>query len=82
MDDSLKRIKSIGSFLLELGAYAAFVSAYFLLVLYFLEGMINHVYHTDKTLYAILALVLIGAQGILLEIVTSTLMGVFRRRLR
>lgn len=82
MDDSFKRIKSIGSFLLELGLYAIFISAYSVLVLHFLEGPIKHVYDTDKTLYAILALALIGAQGILLEIVTSTLMGVFRRRLR
>ncbi len=63
---------------MELVLYAGFVSIYFYLVLHFLSGWIRQVFVENKTLYALLALTLILAQGSLLEMLTSGLSRVIR----
>lgn len=77
-----QKIASLGSFLAELAVYAVFVLGYFFLVLHFLGDRLKQVFDEDKILYAILALALIIAQGILLEMLTSALLRVIRRKVR
>jgi hypothetical protein len=67
------------SFLLELVVYAALVTGYFFLVLHFLSGALRSLFETNKTTYAIVALALIIGQGVLLEVLTSSLLGLFQR---
>ncbi len=77
-----QKIESLGSFLVELVVYAGFVTAYFFLVLHFLGGWVKEVFDGNKILYAILALGLITVQGVLLEMLTSALLRVIRRKVR
>jgi anti-anti-sigma regulatory factor len=77
--DFSKKIVSLRPFLVEVVLYAAFVSVYFFLVLRFLGGWIRQVFVDNKVLYALVALVLIGAQGSLLEILSSALLRVIQR---
>jgi len=67
------------SFLLELVVYAVFVTVYFLLVLDFLGPGLCRLYQTNKTTYAVVALLLIIAQGVLLELLTSALLRFLER---
>jgi hypothetical protein len=67
------------SFLLELVVYAVFVTGYFLLVLNFLGASLCYLYQTNRTTYAVVALVLIIAQGVLLEMLTSALLRFLER---
>ena len=67
---------------MELAVYAVFVFAYFFLVLHFLGGWIKHVFDQNKTLYAFVALGLIIAQGVGLEMLTTGLLRVIRSRER
>ena len=77
-----KKSASLGSFLVELAVYALFVFAYFFLVLHFLGGWIKHIFDQNKTLYAFVALGLIIAQGVGLEMLTTGLLRVIRSRER
>jgi hypothetical protein len=77
-----QNIASFGWFLLELAVYACFVLAYFYLVLHFLGDWLKQVFVENKTLYAILALGLIVVQGVLLEMLTSAIFRVVRRKAR
>ena len=67
--------KMIGNFLIELVIYAALVVAYFFVVLRLLGEPLNELFSSNLTLYAFLALALIVAQAVLLEAVTSFIMG-------
>jgi hypothetical protein len=67
--------KMIGNFLIELVIYAALVIGYFFLVLRLLGEPLNNLFASNLTLYAFLALALIVAQAVLLEAVTSFIMG-------
>ena len=73
---------SLGSFLVELAVYTVFVFAYFFLVLHFLGGWLKHVFDQNKTLYAFVALALIIAQGVGLEMLTTGLLRMIRSRER
>jgi hypothetical protein len=55
--------------------YAALVLGYFLLVLQFLGQPLAWLFSDNLVLYAAVALVLIVAQGVVLEAVTSFIMG-------
>lgn len=59
---------------MELLIYAALVAIYFFAVLHFLGGWLKELYDADKILYAVVALLLIAAQGVGLEAVTSWLL--------
>jgi hypothetical protein len=71
---------ALKAFLVELVVYAAFVVGYVFLVLHFLSGLLLHLFQDDRQVYAYTALVLIAAQGFVLEILTRTLLGLVRRK--
>jgi hypothetical protein len=66
---------TLKSFLVELAVYAALVTVYFLLVLHLLGGWLYGLFEHDRRLYAWLAVLLIVAQGLLLETLTRALIG-------
>ncbi|MFN2186827.1 MAG: hypothetical protein ACK2UU_22835 [Anaerolineae bacterium] len=67
--------KMIVSFAIELVIYAVLVIGYFLVVLRLLGEPLNLLYNNNLVLYAFLALVLIVVQAVVLEAVTSFIMG-------
>lgn len=66
---------SLKSFGLELLVYAALMAGYYFMVLHFLGDSLKSIYDHERRTYAILALVLIVAQGFLLEVLTRMLLG-------
>ncbi len=76
------KIASSGSFLAELALYGLFVLVYFSLVLHFLDARLKQIFDDSKTHYAILSLALIAVQGVFLEMLTSALVRLMRRRAR
>ena len=72
---------SLVSFLIELALYAVLVLAYFFLVLHFMGDWLLEVYLRDKRLYAVVALLLIIAQGVVLEALTTGLLRWIRSKL-
>lgn len=72
---------SLKSFLLELIVYAVIVSIYFIAVLHFLGTWLNDIFVQNKRLYAVVALILIVAQGVVLETLTTALLKFIRRRI-
>jgi hypothetical protein len=71
---------SLRSFFLEFVVYAVMVVAYYFLVLHLLGGWLNELFRNDRRMYAGVALVLIIAQGILLEMLTRLLLGLIKLR--
>jgi len=67
-------MKSVWKMLIaEALVYGALMIAYFFLVLRFLREPLLFLFHHNLPVYAVLALVLIAAQGILLAMFTSFL---------
>lgn len=64
----------IRNFVIELSVYAVLVIGYFFVVLRFLADPLNALFHTNLTLYGVLALGLILVQGVVLEVITSFLL--------
>ncbi len=79
MNRKLRRWLLLSS--LQLLLYGALVAAYLFFVLIFLTDWILQINVKDRYLYAVLSLLLIIAQGMILEAVTSSLMRFFRSRL-
>jgi hypothetical protein len=69
------RSATVGWYLVEMAIYAVFVLAYYLVVLHSSRAWLKELFDTDKALYAVVALALIVAQVVLLELVTT---GLFR----
>ena len=67
--------KMMGSFAIELLIYSVLVVAYFFAVLRLLGDPLSSLYSSNLVLYAFLALGLIVAQAVVLEAVTSFIMG-------
>ena len=67
--------KSLRSYLVELVVYAALVAVYYFLVLHFMGPWLAEFYKSNRKSYAVLALSLILAQGLMLEIVTRWLLA-------
>lgn len=63
------------NFILEMILYGLLVVAYFLVVLRFLGEPLMELYESSLPLYAVAALLLIVAQGVVLEWVTSFLIN-------
>jgi len=63
------------NFILEMVLYGVLVVAYFLVVLRFLGEPLMELYESSLPLYAVAALLLIVAQGVVLEWVTSFLVN-------
>lgn len=70
------------SFWLELVVYAALMVGYLLLVLKTLDAPLARMYAEHRVEYAVAALMLILLQGIVLELLTKVLVGLFGRRAR
>lgn len=64
----------VRNFILEMIVYGALVVIYFLVVLRFLGQPLTELYNSNLGYYAIVALALIVAQGVVLEWVTSFLL--------
>ena len=64
----------IGSFFIEILIYAVLVVGYFLLVLRILGEPLERLFLRNLTAYAIIGLLLILAQAVVLEAVTSLIM--------
>ncbi|MFC2023627.1 hypothetical protein ACFLT5_02690 [Chloroflexota bacterium] len=61
----------IRNFIIELAIYAALVVVYFLLVLRYLADPLQQLFDSNLFLYAIVCLLLIVAQAVVLESITS-----------
>jgi hypothetical protein len=59
---------------IELAIYAPLVTVYFILIVQFAKEPLVDLYHQSPVLYAIIATVVIIAQGVLLEAMTSWLL--------
>ncbi len=71
---------SLRSFLVEFVVYAALVAGYYFLVLHFLGGWLNDLFHRERHVYAGVALGLIIGQGLLLELLTRALLAWIKPR--
>jgi len=67
--------KMIWNFGIEMVVYAVLVVGYFFLVLRLLAEPLNGLFTNNLIVYAFVALALIVAQGVVLEAVTSFIMG-------
>lgn len=77
MDKSKIRTLII-NFIIELVIYGILVVAYFYLVLRYLSVFLTDLYYNNLVVYAILGLILIVAQAVVLEAVTSFLINRLR----
>jgi hypothetical protein len=75
-----EKMRTLRAFLVELAVYAAFVVAYFFLVLHFLGDWLNGLEKTHAKTYAGVALLLIIGQAVVLESVTTFLLRLIRGR--
>ena len=73
-----EKTKWLRAFLIELAVYAAFVTAYFFLVLHFLSGWLQDLHLNRVKLYATVTIVLIIGQAVVLESVTTWLLRLLR----
>jgi len=62
------------SLALELAIYGPLVTIYFFLVLYFGKDLLLKIYYEIPVIYSIVTLLVIVAQGVLLEALTSWLL--------
>ena len=73
---TLNRFKEDGFviwLLIEIVVYAVFILAYYFLVLHFLGNWLKGLFDQHRAVYAVTALALIIAQGVLLEMLTGWL---------
>jgi len=68
------------TFWLELVVYAALIIGYLLLVLKTLDRPLARLFEEHRFEYAVAALLLILLQGVVLELLTKVLVGLFRKR--
>ena len=71
---------SLRMFLLEFLVYGALVVGYYFAVLHFLGDWLHHLFQSERRVYAGMALGLIVAQGILLELLTRLLLALIKPR--
>jgi hypothetical protein len=62
------------SLAIELAIYAPLVTIYFLIIISFAKDLLLHIYYELPVVYSIATLLLIVAQGVLLEALTSWLL--------
>ena len=65
--------KTLRNFVIELVVYGVLVFVYFIVVLRYLTEPLTELFNSQLTTYAILSLILIVAQAVVLEWVTSFL---------
>jgi len=76
----LEPIPTWQAFVLELLIYGILLVAYFLLVLHYLGGWFKELYDHDRTLFAVMALVIMIGQTVSLEVVKGVLSWLFRSK--
>lgn len=69
-----QRARLIRDILIETILYGLFVVAYAAVVLRWLNGWLTHLFQNDLIVYAAVGLVLIVAQGVVLDLLTSFLL--------
>lgn len=69
------------TFLVELIVYAGLVVVYVFFVIALMREWLDVLYEHHKVRYAFAALLLIIGQGVVLEMVTTTLLKLIRRRI-
>jgi F0F1-type ATP synthase membrane subunit a len=67
-------------FACELAIYALLMVAYFAFVLHYLGGWFKELFDHDRRLFAVMALLVMIGQAVGLEIVSGTLVWLFRRK--
>jgi hypothetical protein len=72
--------RTLRAFAIELAIYTLLVVAYFFLVLHLLGDWLYHLERQDRYIYAGVAILLIIAQAVLLESVTTFLIRMIRGR--
>ncbi len=75
------RWKGVARLLFELTLYGGFTAGYVMVVLHALGAWLKQLFDEDRHAYALLALALIIAQGVLLEILTGMLVRSLRSKL-
>jgi hypothetical protein len=73
---------NLGVFAVELAVYAVFVTVYFLAVLHFLGGWLMQLETHHIRTYAVVSILLIIGQAVVLDAVTTGLLGFLRRAFR
>lgn len=76
----LEPIPTWQAFVLELLIYGILLVAYFLLVLHYLGGWFKELYDHDRTLFAVMALVIMIGQTVVLELASSFLIWFVREK--
>jgi hypothetical protein len=76
MKSNLKKV--FQAFSIELPIYAVLVVAYAFFVLHYLGHWLFQLFTSERKLYAVAALVLIAAQGFILEILSRALLGLIK----
>jgi len=76
----MEPLPSWKTFFLELLLYAILLVVYFTLVLHYLGGWFKELYDHDRDLFAVMALVVMIAQTVGLEIISSFLVWLLRRK--
>ena len=71
---------TLRAFVLELLIYSVLVTGYFFFVLHYLSYWLQELHLHHVKLYALTAIVLIIGQAVLLESLTTVLLGFFRGR--
>ena len=74
--------KSLRVFAVELAIYAAFVTAYFFLVLHLLGNWLYRLAMQHRYVYAVVAILLIAGQAVVLDALTRVLFRFLRNRWR
>ncbi|HID88829.1 MAG TPA: hypothetical protein EYH27_05455 [Anaerolineales bacterium] len=69
-----QRARLIRDILIETILYGLFVVVYAAVVLRWLDGWLTHLFQNDLIVYAAVGLVLIVAQGVVLDLLTSFLL--------
>lgn len=66
--------RTVRILVIELLVYAILVTAYFFLVLRFLEFPLRDLFQSNIQLYAVIALALVVGQGVVLDLITGFLL--------
>ena len=72
VDPSIRPL--LRSLLIEIAIYIPLVGLFFILVLRYVSPYLTRLYNENLTMYAVVALVLVLAQGTMLELFTSWLL--------
>ena len=80
MKSSKQPLPTWQSFTVELLLYAVLVVAYFFFVLHYLGGWFKELFDHNRTLFAVMALLVMIGQAVGLEIVCGFLIWLMRKR--